>query len=399
MLEDFINALQNFTRNRMRTFLSLLGVIIGVASVIVITSMGSSSTKKIQDTFGSSGLNLVSVSSGFMNRHRSSSTATISFDEKFRTDLFNNIDNIEKVWYKNSLNCTLTYDDTSVTSNATAIEPGYLEMAGLKLDYGSYFTVTDDVAGTQKIILGSEIATGLFPGGDAVGKQIVLMTSSVPFNFTVVGVLKEQTSGMDSTTTGIYITRGFYKKEIAPNPAASTVILQATANEYTTQMVTDVTNYCSSYKGQTYSVSVTSMQTMIDQMSSITETLSLMLSAIAAISLLVGGIGIMNIMIVTVTERRQEIGIRKALGASPAAIRQQFLVESASITLMGGLIGILLGIGISIAVEYVRSQSYVINWSACIISFVFSVFVGIFFGLNPASRAAKLDPVEALAGE
>ena len=399
MLEDFINALQNFTRNRMRTFLSLLGVIIGVASVIVITSMGSSSTKKIQDTFGSSGLNLVSVSSGFMNRHRSFFTATISFDEKFRTDLFNNIDNIEKVWYKNSLNCTLTYDDTSVTSNATAIEPGYLEMAGLKLDYGSYFTVTDDVAGTQKIILGSEIATGLFPGGDAVGKQIVLMTSSVPFNFTVVGVLKEQTSGMDSTTTGIYITRGFYKKEIAPNPAASTVILQATANEYTTQMVTDVTNYCSSYKGQTYSVSVTSMQTMIDQMSSITETLSLMLSAIAAISLLVGGIGIMNIMIVTVTERRQEIGIRKALGASPAAIRQQFLVESASITLMGGLIGILLGIGISIAVEYVRSQSYVINWSACIISFVFSVFVGIFFGLNPASRAAKLDPVEALAGE
>ena len=399
MFEDFINALQNFKRNRMRTFLSLLGVIIGVASVIVITSMGSSSTKQIQDTFGSSGLDLVSISTGFMSRHGRDTTSSITFDEKFRTNIFNNIDNVEKVWYKNSLSATLTYDDTSVTSNATAIEPGYLQMCGLKLDYGDYFTVTDDVAGAQKIILGSEIAEGLFPEGDAVGKQILLMTSKVPFSFTVIGVLKEQTSGMDSSTTGVYITRGFYKKEIAPNPAASTVVLQATKSSYTTQMVTDVTNYCTSLSGSSYSVSVSSMQTMIDQMSSITSTLSLMLSAIAAISLLVGGIGIMNIMIVTVTERKQEIGIRKALGASPAAIRQQFLVESASITLMGGIIGILLGIGISFAVEYVRSQSYIINWTACVVSFVFSVFVGIFFGLNPASRAAKLDPVEALAGE
>ena len=107
----------------------------------------------------------------------------------------------------------------------------------------------------------------------------------------------------------------------------------------------------------------------------------------------------MNIMIVTVTERRQEIGIRKALGASPAVIRQQFLVESASITLMGGAAGIVLGIALSFAVEFVRSLSYVVSWKSCIIAFVFSVFVGIFFGLSPASRAAKLDPVEALSGE
>ena len=141
------------------------------------------------------------------------------------------------------------------------------------------------------------------------------------------------------------------------------------------------------------------MQSMLNQVSEITKTMSIMLSAIAAISLLVGGIGIMNIMIVTVTERKQEIGIRKALGASPADIRQQFLVESASITLIGGILGIIVGIGISLAVEYVQKQSFIINVEACIIAFVFSVFVGIFFGLNPASRAAKLDPVIALSGE
>ena len=125
----------------------------------------------------------------------------------------------------------------------------------------------------------------------------------------------------------------------------------------------------------------------------------MMLSAIAAISLLVGGIGIMNIMIVTVTERKQEIGIRKALGASPADIRQQFLVESASITLIGGIIGVITGIIISLCVEYVQKQIFVINIKACFISFIFSVITGIFFGLNPASRAANLDPVIALSGE
>lgn len=399
MLEDFINAIQNFSRNRMRTFLSLLGVIIGVASVIVITSMGASSTKKIEATFGSSGLDIVNLSAGFMSR-RGSSSSNIVFDEAFRQKLFDNVKNVKKIWYKNSLGTTLTYGDTSVSSNATAIEEGYLEMYGLKLDYGNYFSVTDCVYGAQKIILGSEIASGLFPEGNAVGKQILLVSNKVTFPFTVTGVLKEQSSGMESSTTGAYIPRGFYSKKITPNPTAATVMLQATKADFTTQMVTDVTNYCTQLEnGIAGTVNVMSMQTMIDQMSEITKTLSLMLSAIAAISLLVGGIGIMNIMIVTVTERRQEIGIRKALGASPSAIRQQFLVESASITLMGGIMGIILGIGISLAVEYVQSQSYVINWSACIIAFVFSVFVGIFFGLNPASRAAKLDPVEALAGE
>lgn len=397
MLEDFINALQNFTRNKMRTLLSLLGVIIGVASVIVITSMGKSSTKKIQATFGSSGLDVVSVSTGFMRRNRDA--VTLTFDESFRTDMFGSLENIKKIWYKNSLSATLSYGETSTTASCTAIESGYLQMYGLKLDYGNYFTVTDNVQGTQKIILGSEIAEALFPNGDAVGKQIVLVSNKVPFGFEVTGVLKEQSSGMESSTTGAYIPRGFYAKKITPNPSADTMMVQAVSTDKATALVTAIENYCKEKSGTEYSVNVMSMQTMIEQMSEITNTLSVMLAAIAAISLLVGGIGIMNIMIVTVTERRQEIGIRKALGATPALIKRQFLVESASITLIGGAAGIILGIAISIAVEYVRSLSYVVSVPACIISFVFSVFVGIFFGLNPASRAAKLDPVEALAGE
>jgi len=396
MIEDFIDSLRNFARNKTRTILSLLGVIIGVASVIIITSIGQSSTKEIQATFGSSGLDLVQVNTGFKRRKRDA--VTLSFNEAFRTNMYNQVRNIKKVWYKNTLSATVSYGDTSVTSNCSAIETGYLQMYGLTLDYGDYFSVTDDIYGNQKVILGSSVASALFPDGNPVGRGILLVTSNVPFSFEVVGVLKEQTSGLEDAASGIYVPRGFYSKKIKPNPDASVVMVQATDVSYCTGLVTDLTNWATELTGTEGSINAISMQTMIEQMSTITKTLSLMLSGIAAISLLVGGIGIMNIMIVTVTERRQEIGIRKALGASPAAIRRQFLVESASITLLGGTVGILLGIGLSFAVEYVRGQPFTIQASACVVAFVFSVFVGVFFGLNPASRAAKLDPVEALAG-
>jgi len=397
MLEDFINALANFKRNKMRTFLSLLGIIIGVASVIVIMSMGSASTKQITDSFGSNGLDMVQVSTGFMSRRRASTT--VDFSESFREKLYDNISGIEKIWYKNSVNATISYGDSSASSNCSAIENGYLETYGLELDQGDFFSVTDDVTGAQKIILGSEIASSLFPNGDGLGKSLTLVISNVTFSFRVVGILKEQSSGMESTTTGCFIPRGFYSKKISPNPSASTIMVQSVSADSAVSLATSLKTYFTNLTGSENTVNVTSMQSMIEQMSSITGTLSVMLAAIAAISLLVGGIGIMNIMIVTVTERKQEIGIRKALGATPRVIKQQFLVESASITVIGGVIGIILGIIISFAVEFVQSLSYVVSVDACFIAFIFSVFVGIFFGLSPASRAAKLDPVLALSGE
>lgn len=397
MFEDFIEALQNFRRNKTRTFLSLLGVIIGVASVIVITSMGASSTQQIKDTFGSSGLDVVSISSGFMRRN--SSSASITFDEAFRETMFGKVSNIKKIWYKNTMGATVSYEDISSSVSCTAVETGYLEMYGLVLDSGRYINVTDNEEGAQKIILGSTIAEALFPSGDAVGKPVIITSSNVSFCFEVIGVLKEIASGIESSTNSAYIPRGFYAKKIQPNPAAATVMVQADSVAHATELTSTLKEYCQGITGSSYSVNVTGMQTMIDQMNSIATTMSVMLSAIAAISLLVGGIGIMNIMIVTVTERRQEIGIRKALGARPSDIRRQFLVESAAITLIGGVLGVMLGIAISLAVEYVKKQSFIVSWQACFVAFIFSVAVGIFFGLNPAARAAKLDPVLALAGE
>ncbi len=397
MLEDFLNALENFKRNRIRTMLSLLGIIIGVASVIVIMSMGQSSTKQIENTFGSCGLDMISLNTGFMRRNRDA--VQIQFNENFRTNLFDSIQNIKKIWYRNSFSSTISYSQTSVTSSCQAIETDFLQSYGIQLDTGNYFTVTDDAFGLQKIIIGSDVSSALFPNGDAVGKNVLVVTNNVQFNFEVAGVIKVQSSGMENTTSSCYIPRGFYLKNISPNANAQGVMIQATEKKYCSELIEKISSYCTELTGTEGSIGFTSMQTMIEQMSEITKTMSVMLSIIAAISLLVGGIGIMNIMIVTVTERRQEIGIRKALGASPAVIRQQFLVESASITLMGGILGIGLGIIISLAVEYVQGNSFVISWTSCVIAFFFSVFVGIFFGLSPASRAAKLDPVLALSGE
>lgn len=395
MFEDFLNAFQNFARNKTRTFLSLLGVIIGVASVIVITSMGASSTKEIQDTIGTAGLDVVQVSSGFMMRRGRNSQ--LEFNDTFREEMFNEIRNIKKVWYKNDMSATITYEENSVSTSCTAIETGYLEIFDLELESGEFFSVTDNEEGAQKIILGHDVAESLFPAGDAVGKIILVVNGKVTFGFTVCGVLKEHNVNMESSPS--YVPRGWYSKKVRPNPTASSIMVQATSAEKATALTEDIKSWCEEKAGTTNVVNVFSMQTMMEQMNEVTNTLSVMLAAIAAISLLVGGIGIMNIMIVTVTERKQEIGIRKALGATPFFITRQFLVESASITIIGGTLGVIFGIIVSLAIEYVKKQGFIVNYNACAIAFVFSVVVGIVFGLSPAIKASKLDPVEALSGE
>ena len=392
MLEDFLNSIQNFKRNKTRTFLSLLGVIIGVAAVIIITSMGESSTKQVQETFGTNGLDIVEIRSGFMRRNRDS--ITLVFDESFRENLFDGVKDIKKIWYKNSLSATLSVGEVSASVSCTAIEYGYLEMYGFQLEEGKFFSVSDVEEGMQKIILSHDMAEQLFPDGNALGQKIMLVVDKVTFGFKIVGITKDQTTGMETGTA--FIPRGFYSKKIKPNPSADSVLVQVTSQEKSSPMVQTLTSYCKNLTG-TDSVRVNSMKTMIEQVSKITETMSLLLAAVAAISLLVGGIGIMNIMIVTVTERRQEIGIRKALGANQKDIMQQFLIESASITVIGGILGIIFGILISLVLEYIKGMSFALSFQACIVSFVFSLFVGIFFGINPALRAAKLDPVVALS--
>lgn len=398
MYEDFLNALQNFKQNKIRTILSLLGVIIGVASVIIITTIGESATSNIKSSFGTSGLDLINVSVGGM-RWRARS-ASITLNDSFREKVFDNVENIKHIYYKNSINATLRRESIELSAAISAIEYGYLEMSGMEIDYGSFFSIPIYETGVQKIILGSEIAESLFPSGNPLGQTVTVDYAGDRFGFEVVGILKEQqTAGMESPNRSAYIPRAFYSKKIIPNAAAATMIIHATNQDYAVKIAEDVEAFIEKEAGATDVAQVMSMASMLSQFDEITGTVSMLLSGIAAISLLVGGIGIMNIMIVSVTERKKEIGIRKALGATPAAIRSQFLVESATITLLGGILGIIFGLLLSFVIDFILSWTFAIQWGAIALAFVFSAFVGIFFGLSPAARAAKLDPVEALASE
>ncbi len=397
MFEDLQNAFKGFKHNKIRTLLSLLGVIIGVTSVIVITTIGQSATANIKNSYKSLGLDLVQVNAGF--RMRSSSANSIEMNEDFRQKVFDNIDNIKEIYYSNSVSGQLRFEDTVSSCSINAVEYGFIEANALKVDKGESFSVSDDVEGLQKIILGSEVSEILFPDMNPIGQLVTLDMSGITFGFRVIGVLEPKENMFGSQKSTAYVTRGFYTKKIKPNQNASQMVIKAVSEDVASKVASDIEDFAYALTGQDHSISVVSMTTMIENNQATMSTIALLLSGIAAISLLVGGIGIMNIMIVTVTERKKEIGIRKALGASPKDIKLQFLVESAAISLTGGICGIIFGILISLVVVLVLKWSFAVNLPICLAAFVFSAGVGVFFGLNPASRAAKLDPVEALSSE
>ncbi|MDR1257207.1 MAG: FtsX-like permease family protein, partial [Spirochaetaceae bacterium] len=310
---------------------------------------------------------------------------------------------IKKIWYKNNFSSTLFYNDLSFSTNIDAVEYGYIEACGLKLGEGRSFNVSDQVEGTQTIILGSLAAEALFaeasPDGGIIGQEIILQSGGASFGFTVIGVLTGQAAGFESPETSTYAPRGFYAKKINPAANASTAVVEASAPNYVTRITGDLRAVAQAKTGDSFTLNVNSMQAMLEQYDDVTGTMNLMLSGIAAISMLVGGIGIMNIMIVTVTERKREIGVRKALGAPPVVIRAQFLVESAAITVTGGFLGIIAGIAISAAAVAVLGWTFAVDWPTAAAAFLFSALVGVFFGFYPASQASKLDPVEALSAE
>ncbi|MDR2068801.1 MAG: ABC transporter permease [Spirochaetaceae bacterium] len=397
MFEDFINALRNFKSNKSRTILSLLGIIIGVASVIMVTTIGLSSTEDIKRTLGSSQLDLVQIMQGWAMRR----SQEIQFDEKFRAELGASIGGIKNIVYTNGFSGRLRNGSLEMNVSLQGVEDGYFGMMGQKLDSGRLFLVSEQVLGSQKIILGSEVARFLFPGGGALGKTVLLQMDGFQMGFEVAGTLAGVESPLFSNPNqNAFIPRLVYTRRINPaRTQADTIIIQAFNQNDTPRIQRDIENLVTDKTGNAQAIYVFSMQSLLEQYNAITQSMNLLLSGIAGISLLVGGIGIMNIMIVTVTERKKEIGIRKALGASPRAIRLQFLVESATITLLGGIAGIILGLLLSAAIVSSFKWTLVIRWQSCLVAFFFSAVVGIFFGLHPAIRAAKLDPVEALAGE
>ncbi len=419
MFEDFLNALHNFRTNKMRTLLSLLGIVIGVMAVVIITSLSESLAKSIAVEFERFSLDTITIRARW---NRDTRKQWIPFTDEYRNTLIEKIPQIEKIFYTNDLSARLARKNF-LTGNKQiyAVEPGRMKALNFNADYGNFFSIGDHAYGLQKAVLGDAVATELFPEGRAVGKTFTIQVPSQwdnapPYNFEfeVIAVLKNmQTWSGGNPSNSVYIPRTFFKKKLMIAGREHDDLWQAEVKlfspddiDYVQAQIMLISKEIA--KGHPYPIWTTSAKEQLNAMNRIVGLVGTIMASVAAISLLVGGIGIMNIMLVTITERRKEIGIRKALGASNAAIRAQFLTESAVLTLTGGFIGVAIGLALSVVITKTvlpmlanDPEDIVVvtafNLKGILVSFIVSVAIGIFFGLHPALKAAKLDPVEALA--
>ncbi|PIE99034.1 MAG: ABC transporter substrate-binding protein [Treponema sp.] len=412
MIEDFWNALQNFRTNKMRTILSLLGIIIGVTSVVIITTLGHSLEESIAGEFTEYNMNLLKVrtQANLESLNNGVHEPLVKFDDEFRNNLLKRVPKIKNVFLVSSMYKDISRRRVNIGSkNIEPAPPNRLKDLKVEIDYGRFFNTSDHLNAAYKVIIGSKVALELFPEGNAVGKKISVKRrvgrNYENIMFEVVGVLTEGEKWFVRTLDTLYIPASTYKKlkggrgedcwdieVIAYNPNDIEFIkneIKKIAKE-----AAPPSNYRAVY--------ISSAKSQLDQMHKVLGMVQVVIVAIASISLLVGGIGIMNIMLVTVTERKKEIGIRKALGATNRAIQMQFLVESATLTLTGGVIGVTFGILISRLlfsgiVPFPDELKFHFNPTGTIIAFTVSVFIGVFFGLHPAIKASKLDPVVALS--
>jgi putative ABC transport system permease protein len=395
-------ALKALNASKMRTFLTMLGIIIGVASVITMLSIGQGVSASVQSSINSLGTNALMVMPGLVTmggvRQGGMDSQTLTVDdykavEKDCPDLEYASPLVRKA-------VQVIYGNQNWSTTCYGVGENYDKIRSWPMASGSYFTRQDVTAGTKVCVLGQTVVDNLFGNQEPVGESIRI--KSVPFR--VIGVLSKKGSGMGGdqddcllvpyTTAMKRITRVTYISQIICSAISKERTPQA--SEQMTQLLRQRHNL---QPKDDNNFTIRSQADIADVAQQTTAVFTLFLSAIALVSLLVGGIGIMNIMLVSVTERIREIGIRLALGARGNDILMQFITEALVLSLMGGIIGILLGIGLARGIAYFAKWNTLITMGSVLLSFVFSAAVGIFFGFYPAYRASKLDPIEALRHE
>lgn len=378
--------------NKMRTLLSLLGIIIGVGSVVAILNLGQSATDSITESMNIGGIDMVNIFPSGSSRELN------VFDESFGETLMNNVDGIEAVLPTASSSTRVRSGQDILSVSISGVTSNFFEVNNTELLYGEYFTSLDNINRRQVVVLGKDVADELFPAGNAVGSYVSIFRQSSK-RYLVVGVLDEKDATLgNSFNTTIFIPLNTYDQRFRHIVTMSSYTCKVQEGYNATVVSDEIENYLTDLIGSDY-FSVMSAASLVEMTEDVMSTLSSFLAAIAAISLLVGGIGIMNIMLVSVAERTREIGIRKALGASPHVIMGQFLVEALTLTIIGGIIGIAFGIGISYTIINMAGWQLHLSYFAIVLSLAFSMFVGVFFGWYPAAKASKLDPIESLSYE
>ena len=386
-LENLKLAFNSMFTNKMRTFLSLLGIVIGVGSVVTIMNLGESVKRSITDSMNIGGVDEITVIPMGSNS---------VFSEEFAYTFQDNVYGIESVSAYVSTSATLRNGQETKSSQVYGVTSSYIDESSLL--YGETFSKANNLMREQVVILGYELAEDLFPGGGAVGSYVSIYRSQAK-QYRVIGVLEDTSGSVGSNTnSNAYIPFNTFDERLKKVTAVSQYTIKVKEGFSATDVSSEVKSYLSSVASSN-DYYVSSAQELVDMTESVTGYLTTFLAAIAAISLLVGGIGIMNIMLVTVVERTREIGIRKALGATPKTIRSQFMVEATVLSIFGGIIGIVFGVVVSYVISSAAGWNLYFSLWAILISIGFSSAVGIFFGWYPAAKAAALDPIEALAYE
>jgi len=382
-------SIKSIAGNKGRSALTMLGIVIGVASVILLTGIGGGATKAITDALSEMGTKLITVTVNSRNSSRSIAEADIA---EFVED---NPELVSTYSPYISGNTQVKYGNNNFSTTLDGIDANYQEVQNVDLSAGRFFNESDIERRANIAIVGTYIQAELFGGMNPVGETIRLNGKQ----FTVVGVYEEKGDSTeysaDNKVTIPYTTAMRFLK----NKRISTYYLLAASETVVEQAVEETQRFIQKELGSEYGFRVSSVSEMLDTMNEMTGTMTAMLAGIAAISLVVGGIGIMNIMTVSVSERTREIGIRKAIGARTTDILLQFLIESIILSGMGGIVGIGVGLGLGALVAKVAAMEVVMQTNMVLLSFGFSIFIGIFFGIMPARKAAKLHPIDALRSE
>lgn len=390
--ENIKLALSSMFANKMRTFLSLLGIVIGVGSVVAILNLGESASASISDSMQVGGIDMVNVMPIGSNRE------TAILDEEFSQNFVKNVEGISVVLPTVSSSATVRYGQEIMTSSITGVTSDYFEENNLELLDGRFFSVEDNITRRQVVVLGHDIAEDLFPTGGAVGNYISIFRNQAK-KYLVVGVLDEKDTTIGSSYNNVlFIPYNTYDQRFRSVSQVSSYIIKVADGYNSIDVSNKVEDYLDTVVGSS-NYTVYSPAQIVEMASEVTTIFTSFLAAIAAISLVVGGIGIMNIMLVSVIERTREIGIRKALGATPKTIRGQFLVEAITLTLFGGIIGIIFGGFVSYVIANAAGWALTFSWTAVVLALGFSTLVGVFFGWYPAMKASKLDPIAALSYE
>ena len=406
-----LEAVDSLLANKMRSILTILGIVIGVAAVIAMLSIGRGAEASITSQIESIGTNLIYVTPGSSSengvRSAAGSAGTLTIDD---ANVLASLENVAAVAPQTSSFVQIVYQGQNTNTRLMGVTAGYLDLGSLELADGEFISDANQASRSLVVVLGSSVAETLFGTTEGVVGQKVRMNSQ---SFKVIGVLVSQGgTGFMNIDDQVFVplSTALYRLTGGSRFRGSTVINQINIRAVDSKVVDSVVEQATLVMRDLHGTiegaddfTVTSQKATLDAATSVSDTLTLFLGGVAGISLMVGGIGIMNIMLTTVSERTHEIGLRKAVGALRKDIMIQFLVKSVVLSFLGGLIGVAFGWGIASLMGSIQISGStitpVVGIDSVLLATLFSMAVGLFFGIYPATRAARLQPVEALRHE